>query len=219
MRSEGPLLSAIEMLENEHKLIMRTVKLLPTIQQRVEHGDRIPEALMTVIDFFQVYADKSHHAKEEDALFPLLAKRGVRVNGCPIGTLHSEHEQGRILMTALSDAIQRLTNGDTSAKAQVVQYLKAATAFYTDHIWKEDYLLFPMAHKVLNESDEDELRKQFVNLNSKFGSHFQEEYHYRIDRLKAVLRDGGKIQHPWGPHTKQEGSSRKRSILEESLRV
>jgi len=192
------------MLEDEHKLIMRMVNLLPTIQRRIEKGNVDPEVLMTVVDFFRVYADKSHHAKEEAALFPLLAKRGVRVKGCPIGTLHNEHDQGRILMRALGDAVQRYTAGDTDAKKQIAEYLKNATDFYTDHIWKEDFLLFPMSHKVLKDSDIEELQREFTDVDSKLGPHFQDEYHYHVSRLETFLNGDGKLNHPWGPHTHLE---------------
>jgi hemerythrin-like domain-containing protein len=205
------------MLEDEHKLILRMVRALPVIQQRIENGDVDPEILLTVVDFFQVYADISHHTKEEAALFPLLAKRGVPLKGCPMGTLHNEHDQGRILMKALGDAVQRYMMGDSDAKRQIAEYLKGATDFYTDHIWKEDYLLFPMSRKVLNDSDEEELRKEFVRVDSKFGDHFQEEYHYHISRLESILNGDGKINHPSGDHTRPEDSAHLITKLEQIL--
>jgi len=210
-------LSAIEMLEDEHKLIMRMVKLLPTVQRRIEEGDLDSEVLMTTVDFFRVYADKSHHAKEETGLFTLLAKRGVRLKGCPIGTLHNEHDQGRVLIKALDEAIQRYIKGDSTAKKQIVEYLKSATDFYADHIWKEDFLLFPMSHKVLKDSDEEELRKQFVGVDSKLGDHFQDEYHCRVDRLESILNGDGKANRSLGSHTKLEEPAHLISGLEEVL--
>ena len=208
-------LSAIEMLEDEHKLILRMVRTLPAIHQRMEKGNVDPEILLTVVDFFQVYADLSHHAKEEAALFPLLAKRGVRLKGCPIGTLHNEHDQGRTLMKTLGNAVQRYLEGDFDAKKQIAEYLKGAVVFYTDHIWKEDFLLFPMSRKVLNDSDAEELRKEFVSVDSKFGDHFQEEYHYRVSRLESILNGDGKISPPWDSHAQLEEPVHLISKLEE----
>jgi len=121
-------LSAIEMLEDEHRLIMRMVKLLPIIQQRVEEGRKLPEVLMTIVDFFQVYTDKSHHAKEEEALFPLLAKRGVRLEGCPIGVLHNDHEQGRVLMKTLRVAIQSYVEGALTLRSRLLNSLRVLQA-------------------------------------------------------------------------------------------
>jgi len=210
-------LSAIEMLEDEHKLILRMVRILPMIQQGMEKGNVDPEILLTVVDFFKVYADKSHHAKEEAALFPMLAKRGVRLKGCPIGTLHNEHDQGRILMRALGDAVQRYMKGDSDAKKQIAECLKNAVGFYTDHIWKEDFLLFPMSLKVLNDADEEELRKEFISVDSKLGHNFQGEYHYHVSRIESILNGDGKTNHPSGPHTRLEDSGHLVSKLEQIL--
>ena len=212
-------LSAIELLEDEHKLIIRMVNLLPTIRRRIEEGELLPEALMTVVDFFHVYADKSHHAKEEEVLFPILVKRGVRLIGCPIGTLRNEHDQGRTLMKALDNAVQRHIEGDPDAKKQIAAYLKSATAFYIDHIWKEDFLLFPMSRKVLKDSDEEELRKEFIGVDAKLGHRFQEEYHYHVSRLETFLNGDEKTHHPRGPHTRAEEPVHLISKLEEILRV
>jgi len=207
-------LSAIEMLEDEHRLIMRMVKLLPIIQQRVEEGRKLPEVLMTIVDFFQVYTDKSHHAKEEEALFPLLAKRGVRLEGCPIGVLHNDHEQGRVLMKTLRGAIQSYVEGGPDAKKQIAQLLKGAAGFYTEHIWKEDFLLFPLSRKVLNDSDERELRKQFLSIDAKIGHHFQDEYHYHVDRVEAVARGDENIVHPYDLRTQTREAKFEEALIE-----
>ena len=90
-------------------------------------------------------------------------------------------------MKALGEAVEKLIKGDPEAKKQIAGYLKSATDFYTDHIWKEDYLLFPMSHKVLNDSDEDELGREFVNVDSKLGVHFRDEYCYHVRRLEEIL--------------------------------
>ena len=76
-----------------------------------------------------------------------------------------------------------------------------------------------MSHKVLNDSDADELRKQFLSIDAEMGSHFQQEYLYRVDRLEAVVNGDGKTNHPWGPHTKSEEPSHLIPRLEEMLNV
>ncbi|HKM78068.1 MAG TPA: hemerythrin domain-containing protein, partial [Candidatus Bathyarchaeia archaeon] len=130
-------MSAAETLEEEHKLILQMLKALSILQPRIEEGKIDPDTLLSVVDFFRIYADKFHHAKEEAQLFPMLEKRGVKPKGCPIGILHTEHEQGRVLITALNDAIIKSRNGDTTANSTIGSYIKNVISFYTDHIWKE----------------------------------------------------------------------------------
>jgi len=182
------LLSAAETLEEEHKLILQMLKALSALQARIEKGKIDPDTLMSVVDFFRTYADKFHHAKEEAQLFPMLEKRGVKPKGCPIGILHTEHEQGRVLITALNDAIIKSRNGDTTANAAIGSYIKNVINFYTDHIWKEDYLLFPMSKKVLTESDQAELQQGFAKVDRGMGDQFENKYRHVVESLEEIAQ-------------------------------
>ena len=173
------------MLEEEHKVILRMVKVLTAMNMRLESGDNIDAAtLREVLDFFRAFADKAHHAKEEAVLFPTLERNGVRPQGCPIGTLKSEHKQGRALMTALNDAIAKYVNGDSTAKLAISATMMGAIDLYTDHIWREDYLLFPMTEKVLPKLELEGLTKNFVEVETKFGSDFHKKYEQIVERLE-----------------------------------
>jgi hemerythrin-like domain-containing protein len=45
----------------------------------------------------------------------------------------------------------------------------ALVALYPSHIWKEDYLLFPLADKVLTSEDQQELLDKFEAVEREFG--------------------------------------------------
>jgi len=89
--------SPTEMLEAEHRVIARIVGITPVLAQRLEEGDVIkPEILKSIVEFMRIYADKCHHGKEEDLLFPALSDKGVPMQGCPIGALVADHvREGR----------------------------------------------------------------------------------------------------------------------------
>jgi hemerythrin-like domain-containing protein len=188
-------MSAIEMLEEEHKVILRMVKVLTTMHDRLDSDGSVDTAtLMEVVDFFRNFADKGHHAKEEDVLFPMLERNGVRSQGCPIGTLTNEHKQGRMLITALNDAIDKYDKGDSTAKATISATIKGAIDLYTNHIWREDYLLFPMSQKVLPKPELDGLRRNFNEVDTKFGSDFHSRYEQLVEKLEKsfdINREGG----------------------------
>jgi hemerythrin-like domain-containing protein len=57
-------------------------------------------------------------------------------------------------------------------------------AFYTDHIWKEDYLLFPMSKKVLTDSDQTGLQQGFAKVDIEMGDEFQSKYRHVVERLE-----------------------------------
>ena len=183
------------MLEEEHKVILRMVKILTVMHERLVSGGDIDAAtLMEVVDFFRAFADKAHHAKEEDVLFPTLERNGVRSQGCPIGTLTSEHKQGRALVTVMNDAIMKYASGDSTAKTTISATLKAAIDLYTDHIWREDYLLLPMTEKVLPKPELEGVLRNFNEVEKRFGSDFHSKYEKIVQNLEKsfnINRKGG----------------------------
>jgi hemerythrin-like domain-containing protein len=181
------------MLEEEHKVILRMVKVLTAMHNRLESGGAVDTTVLKeVVDFFRAFADKGHHAKEEDVLFPTLERNGVRPQGCPIGTLTIEHKQGRALMTVLNDATEKYASGDSTAKASISATIKGAIDLYTDHIWREDYLLFPMTEKVLPKAELEGLTRGFNEVETKFGSDSRNKYEQIVERLGKSFEINGK---------------------------
>jgi hemerythrin-like domain-containing protein len=182
-------LSGIETLEEEHKLISRVVRLLPEVRRDVETGTVDEHVLSDIIQFFSEFTNGFHHAKEEDQLFPILVQQGVSPKGCPLGALTFEHQQGHSLMIGLNAAVRRYQEGDSEAIKTISEILKNMAELYTDHIWKEDYLLLPMSEKVLSGTDREALAKDFAGVQEKFGSDFLEQYESIVERLeKCVTR-------------------------------
>ena len=154
--------SPTDILEAEHRVIEKVVAVAAVLAETLETGGAVkPETLREIVAFMRNYADKCHHGKEEAELFPLLERRGVPMRGCPVGALTGEHAQGRALVTALSDAGAGYEAGDVGAREALLTSLRGITSLYPNHIWKEDYLLFPMTNKVLSQEDQQELQARF----------------------------------------------------------
>ena len=182
--SERTGASAVETLEAEHRLITRVVKLLPAIRASVDAGKVDELVLSDVVEFFSSFTDRFHHAEEEDLFFPALQERGVSPTGCPVGALRLEHQQGRSLMNRLNAAAKRYREGDADDAKAISEVLRSAEALYTDHIWREEYLLFPMSEKVLSVQDRESLARDFNGVQGKFGSAFLERYASLVEKLE-----------------------------------
>ena len=186
-------LSAVETLEQEHRLISRVVRLLPAVRRNVDAGVVDEQVISDIAEFFSTYTDGCHHAKEEDLFFPMLLQRGVSSKGCPVGTLRLEHQQGRNIVKALNTAVAKHRAGDPKAAGTISAILKDATELYTDRIWREDYLLFPMSGKVLSDKDREVLVKDFAEVQTKFGSAFQDKYDPLVEKLEELGDAAGSV--------------------------
>jgi hemerythrin-like domain-containing protein len=178
-------MSAVETLEEEHKLIARVVRLLPVLSRSAEAGVVDEQVLSDLADFFSAFTDGCHHAKEEDLFFPKLQERGVSSKGCPVGTLRMEHQQGRSIVKALNSALEKHRQGDAGSSRIISAVLRDAAELYTAHIWREDFLLFPMSEKVLLDEDKESLVRDFAQVQTRFDSAFQQKYERLVDSLEA----------------------------------
>jgi hemerythrin-like domain-containing protein len=178
--------SPTQMLEDEHLVIAKVVGAVPILADRLEAGLELEvELLQEVVEFMRTFADRCHHGKEEELLFPLLAKKGVPMQGCPVGALTGEHARGRVLVTELSDAAEAYSKGDPVAKEAVVKSLRGITALYPNHIWKEDYLLFPLTNKVLSPKEQEYLYQEFGQVEERVGR----DTHQRLDQFAEMLSE------------------------------
>lgn len=157
-------------LEAEHRLIETVAKALGDVADGLEKGQRADAAaLAAAAEFLRVYADKLHHGKEEAHLFSMLVKRGVPLQGCPLGGLNHEHEKVRALVRALAERAQAYDQGQPGAAAALLETLRGIRDLYQSHIWKEDAMVFPMADRLLTEADQKELSERFAEVDRAVG--------------------------------------------------
>jgi hemerythrin-like domain-containing protein len=173
-----------EMLEEEHRSILKVMGALPVLIEGLETGQKVEaDTLQRVVQFMRTFADTCHHGKEEAHLFPALEKKGVPMQGCPVGALTREHQQGRALVVGLAEAVEAYARGDAAAKDALLANLRGITAHYPNHIWKEDYLLFPMTNKVLSPDDQKDLREKFEAVEDAIGR----DVHDRLEQMAEGL--------------------------------
>lgn len=178
-----------EILEEEHRSIQRIAGVMLVWAEHLGRGHALPmQSLNDLVEFMRTYADRCHHGKEETYLFPALERSGVPLTGCPVGALRHEHQTGRALVGQLAEAVAVYSPENPATRQPVEEALRALAGLYPNHIWKEDYLAFPMARKVLSAAEEQKLQEAFAQVEKEVG----QDVHQRMEaialRLEAEAR-------------------------------
>lgn len=177
---------ATDSLEQEHRTIEKILRVTGVlVDELTENRDIDDDILRDLCQFLRVYGHQCHHGKEESYLFPMLERHGVPEEGCPLGALRHEHERSRALTQELVQASAEYAANRHDGSSALSEVLRNIAQFYPAHIWKEEYLLFPMARKVLSEEDDQRLLKEFKSVESDIYSYAHESY----EQLATELED------------------------------
>jgi hemerythrin-like domain-containing protein len=162
MEMKGAKMNPIEKLKAEHQVILKGIELLEKGADLLEKGENIsPEYFRKSIDFIRNYADKYHHAKEEDILFVRLGDVGFSPEMGPVAVMLSEHNQGRGLVSRLEQANEKYAAGDKKAVDDIIDNARAYARLLRNHIQKEDIVLYPLAENALGEDGVEGMQSDF----------------------------------------------------------
>ena len=178
----------IETLKSEHDQMLLMLDVLERMSEMLASGESVPlEHLRDVLKILQTFADKCHHGKEENYLYPAMVESGVPDKGGPLSIMLSEHGRGRRFVEEMKSLLDLCEKGDT------VSLMLLATPFlqYSDllqsHIWKENNLLFPMAEEEVPADKLSALEEQFERFeNEQIGQGACEAFREMIEALSKI---------------------------------
>ena len=149
-------MKAITILKQEHQLILRGLAVAQSMAILLQRGNEVFfDDVSLVVDFIQSYADTFHHKKEEDILFKWMHERGFPSGGGPIQVMLYEHDLGRSCINNILSVLnkdQKLIEDKETVIRGVMDFVQ----LLTQHISKEDNILYMMAES-LAEKDSDEI--------------------------------------------------------------
>ena len=159
-------MKSVERMMAEHELIERGLVLLDKAVARIDAGQTLPEDFPAwAARFFQQFADKCHHAKEEDVFFPVLKQRGIPEQGGPIGVMLHEHVLGRDCVGRMLEASQMQPFDSRTFAEAARQYIP----LLRQHIFKENNVLFRMAERVMSDADDADVTSRFSQVEQERG--------------------------------------------------
>ena len=182
--AEIGLMKATEQLRNEHEGIKLMMHILGKLSGKLEAGEEVdPEHLEKIIEFFRVFADKCHHGKEENLLFPAMKEKQIADEISLIEELIEEHKAARNFARGMAEGIEAKNLGRFSENA------RGYISLLDRHIDKENNVLFPMADTSLSEEKKNELEAGFENVEKNVvGVGRHKELQGLIHQLKEIYK-------------------------------
>ncbi len=173
-------------LVNEHVLIKRMLALLERNAPRTAEGS-YPDYRFYLdgVDFIRNYADRFHHAKEEDVLFAALIDNGMPREHSPVAAMLMEHDQGRAYVRAMEEAAQNALAGKPGQDRLIVVNALAYAALLREHIAKEDEILYPLAERILPTEGREEILAGYARAEQSAPAGFEERYENIVTRYEA----------------------------------
>lgn len=173
-------------LRDEHDVILQGLTLLESCSERLRTRESVsPDTLDSLIEFFRLFADRTHHGKEEALLFPAMIEKGFSAESGPIHCMLSEHEQNRALTKRMMQASAEYRAGDQAAALRFAEATDEYIQMLREHIDKENFVLFNMAEQVLS-AEEPELLAKFHDVDR---NQIGEGEIARLKNLLAVVED------------------------------
>ena len=188
------MMTATAILRKEHEAILHMLDATEEVARGFDRGERVPpETLTGLLEFFRLFADRCHHGKEEDLLFPILEKKGMPRDGGPIGVMLAEHEMGRSLVRKMEESAETYGAGAAEAGPCWARAARAYAALLRAHIQKENDVLFIMAESLLTETEQAVLAQGFERVEQeKMGAGTHERLHRLMDKLSAEVFHGSR---------------------------
>jgi hemerythrin-like domain-containing protein len=159
-------MTSIDGLRDEHRRIEAMLTVLDGVTTLVDQGGSAPAYLDDLLDFFSLFADKRHHMKEEERLFPVLAGHGFSPDSGVVNALKHQHELGRTHVGDMRAHLAAFRGGDARAARAFADSARAYTEMLRVHIQMEDHDLFPQAADVLTAEEERTLNDTFAQLDA-----------------------------------------------------
>lgn len=181
-------MNSIDLMVEEHKNASRMLKVIRNACYTIFQGKEINyEDFGKMIDFVRSYVDKHHHGKEEKLLFKEMQNHlGKIADNLITHGMLVEHDLGRLYMSELEEALERVKNGDGESNLDVISNAVGYTHLLARHIAKEDEVVYNFGAKNLPSEIMAEINQKteaFEQEANEKGT--QEYYKTMLEELEA----------------------------------
>lgn len=173
---------AVQLLYDEHEIIVNSEDIIKQMRSLIGKDDeRYEDIALTMIDFFRSYADGYHHHKEEEILFPELAKKNELLGDGVVKEMFENHETFREMVSSIEENI----TAKNYAGAQ--QGLEKYVQMLLDHIGAENDEVFQMAGTLLSDAELETIYFKFIDADNELGTDRKANLEEAIRSMRSGL--------------------------------
>jgi hemerythrin-like domain-containing protein len=176
----------IGLLMREHRLIEKYIKQIETeLKKSKKTHAHHSDFLLSNIDFFQMYADRTHHGKEEDILFRELKKKNISSTfASMVERLIDDHRYARAIIVDLSNQINKYLAGETRLFSEINKNFEKLITLYPVHIETEDKEFFYPSMDYFSEEEQQHMLQEFYDFDKKM---IHEKYVIILEQLEKQM--------------------------------
>ncbi len=172
----------LEYLIAEHDIISRVEQMVPQLDSYWKtNQETYEETIRSLITFFREYADKFHHYKEEQILFPKMNRHPDFSQQELIEEFEDHHELFREHLSSVEASLQEKNY------EQVQAILKRYINELLDHIAAENDELFVMAESLFNDDELESMYFSFKDIDREFGEDKKQQLVETLEHIEKIL--------------------------------
>jgi hemerythrin-like domain-containing protein len=167
-------------LVEEHDRIKRLLALIPYIVSKIQQEEEMDKDIIEHSAFFiQNYADGYHHAKEEDILFKYTDESQDIIQ-----VMYEDHKTGRNFVKLA------LAGLEAGCRDDVAKGLESYRELLTQHIKKEDEILYPWIDRALTAQQVSDMLSAFVEADQDFYlPNLTEQFEAFLNRVESKYKE------------------------------
>jgi hemerythrin-like domain-containing protein len=180
--------NAIEILVDEHKLILRGLDLLTTAAEKIVRNQNPPkEFFEKAADFTLNFTNRFHHYKEEIVMFGLLAQKRQGEIDAEIERLRKQHDALHDYMNEISQSLDAYSKNVDSEVRRLHRNLSEYIETLRRHINAENRIFYPLVAKMLTKDEMARLMVEFDEYAAKAGPDAVKECEALIDEMGELV--------------------------------
>lgn len=176
-------MDAKHILLKEHRLIERVLDCTERMCNAAIRDMKLDgDSARRTVAFLREFADRCHHLKEEEVLFPAIEQRDF-FPGCG---LMEEHARGRKRAVEMADAIAEAESGSAEAVRRFVRNARSYCEMLRTHIIKEDTCLIETLERIFSPEEMEDLGVACQRLESEqLGAGQYERFEKTAEELES----------------------------------